>query len=119
MWIAAAEMFCWALIGLALGFAGHWWKSNADAYPDILDKDNPALNIALTEHTVENYALGHRYDDAGYWDYYSLKNLSWYLSGGVGGMLLAVYGTSEGHATAKGALCVAAKAITLTPLFCP
>ena len=70
MWIAAAEMFCWALIGLSLGFAGHWWKSNADPYPDILDKDNPALNIALTEYSVENYALSHRYDEAGYWEYY-------------------------------------------------
>ena len=40
------------------------------------------LNIALTEHTVENYVLGHRYDEAGFWEYYSLRNLLWYLSGG-------------------------------------
>ena len=50
--IAAGEFLCWAMIGLLLGFAGHWWKSNADPYPDILDKDSPMLNIALTEHTV-------------------------------------------------------------------
>ena len=60
--LALGEFFCWAMIGVLLGFAGHWWKSNADPYPDILDKDSPMLNIALTEHTVENYVLGHRYD---------------------------------------------------------
>ena len=119
MMLAVGEFFCWTVIGLVLGFAGHWWKSNADPYPDILDKDNPLLNIALTEHTVENYALGHRYDDAGFWEYYSLRNLTWYLSGGVGGTLLAVYATTEGHAIARHGLCSAAKFVHLTPLFCP
>lgn len=119
MWIAASELFCWAVLGLALGFAGHWWKANADPYPDILDKDSPLLNIALTEHTVENHVLGHRYDDAGYWDYYSLRNLFWYLSGGVGGTLLAVYSTTEGHAAARGSFCAVTAFLKLTPVFCP
>jgi hypothetical protein len=43
MWIAAAEFFVWALLGLAAGFIGHWWKANANQYPDILDKDRPLL----------------------------------------------------------------------------
>lgn len=119
MWIAAAELFCWTLLGLALGFAGHWWKSNADPYPDILDKDQPLLNIALTEHTVENYVIGNRYDDAGYWEYYSLTNLIYYLTGGVGGTLLLVYATVEGHAAARGAFCAAAAFVKMTPVFCP
>ena len=119
MWIAAAEMFCWALIGLSLGFAGHWWKSNADPHPDILDKDNPALNIALTEYSVENHALGHRYDEAGYWEYYRLTNLPYYLTGGVGGTLLAVYATPEGYAVAKASLCGVARFVGFAPVFCP
>jgi len=119
MLMAAAEFFCWATIGLALGFAGHWWKSNADPYPDILDKDNPALNIALTEYTVENHAIGNRYDEAGYWEYYSLKNLVYYLATGVGGTLLAVYATVEGHATARSAFCAVAGVVKFAPVFCP
>lgn len=119
MWITAAEVFCWALIGLALGFVSHWWKANANQYPDILDKDSPALNMALTDYSAANYALDHRYTDAGYWDYYSLRNLFYYLTTGVGGTLFAVYVTSEGHAAARGALCTAASFIKLTPVFCP
>ena len=119
MWIAAGEFAVWSLIGLVLGFAGHWWKSHADPYPDILDKDSPMLNIALTEHTIENHVLEHRYDDAGFWEYYSLRNLFWYLSGGVGGTLFAVYATAEGHQVARGGLCAAAAFIKLTPIFCP
>lgn len=119
MLLAAGEFLCWAAIGLLLGFAGHWWKSNADPCPDILDKDSPMLNIALTEHTVENYLLDHRYDDAGFWEYYSLRNLLWYLSGGVGGVLIAVYATAEGHQFARRSLCAVAGFFKLTPLFCP
>jgi hypothetical protein len=119
MWIAAAEFFVWALLGLAAGFIGHWWKANANQYPDILDKDQPLLNMALTDYSAENYALDHRYTDAGYWDYYSLRNLFWYLSGGVGSTLILVYATAEGHAAARGAFCAAAKFITFTPVFCP
>ena len=119
MLIAVSEFFLWAIIGLAIGFAGHWWKSHADRYPDILDKDSPALNIALTEQTLVNYAIDNRYDDAGFWEYYSLRNLAYYLALGLGGTLLAVYATAEGHAAARGAFCAAAGLIKLTPVFCP
>ncbi len=117
--LAVGEFFCWTVIGLVLGFAGHWWKSNADAYPDILDKDRPLLNMALTEYDAVNYIEGHRYDEAGYWEYYSLKNLFFYLSTGVVGTLVLVYATAEGHAIARSSLCSAVAFIKLTPLFCP
>jgi hypothetical protein len=119
MWIAAAELLCWALIGLALGFIGHWWKANADPYPDILDKDSPALNIALTEYSAADYALDHRYTDAGYWDYDSLRNLFYFLMTGVGGTVFAIYVSAEGHAAARGVLCSAASFIKFAPVFCP
>jgi hypothetical protein len=55
MLVAAAEFVCWSVFGLALGFAGHWWKSHADPHPDVLDEDRPLLNMALTEYSAENY----------------------------------------------------------------
>jgi hypothetical protein len=119
MLIAISEFLVWATLGLVLGFVGHWWKSNADMYPDILDRDRPLLNMALTEYSAENYALGHEYDDAGFWEYYSLKNLLWYLGGGVAGVVGAVYVTAEGHALARDGLCKAASFVWLTPVFCP
>ena len=111
MWIAVLEFLCWSLLGLMLGFAAHWWKAHADPYPDILDKDNPALNIALTEHSVVNYALDHRYDDAGFWDYYSLKNLAFYVACGLLAVLVPVYATAEGHALARADFCNGRRAV--------
>jgi hypothetical protein len=119
MLIAIAEFVCWSVLGLALGFAAHWWKSHADPYPDVLDKDQPLLNMALTEYSAENYRLGHRYDEGGYWEYYSLTNLKYYLGGGLSAVLAAVYATAEGHAAARGGLCAAAEWVRLTPVFCP
>jgi hypothetical protein len=119
MWIAAFEVFFWAMLGLALGFIGHWWKSHADPVPDVIDKDRPFMNMALTEYSAVNYALDHEYDDVGYWKYDSLRNLGYYLTTGTVGMLVAVYITAEGHALARAAVCNAAGAIGLTPIFCP
>jgi hypothetical protein len=119
MWVAFLEFFLWAMIGLIAGFAAHWWKANADPYPDIIDKDRPLMNMALTEYSVTNYALDHAYDEAGFWDYYSLRNLLFYLSGGVGSVLLAVYATAEGHALAREGLCKVAGVVGLVPVFCP
>jgi hypothetical protein len=118
MWIAAAEFLSWATCGLVLGYALHWWKSNADPYPDIMDKDDPALNLALGQYKIENYLADNQYDDAGFWEYYSLRNLFFYLSIGLGGVLGQVYATAEGHALARGALCNAASVVHLTPIFC-
>jgi hypothetical protein len=118
MLVAGLEFLCWTLLGLMLGLAAHWWKANADPYPDILDKDSPALNIALTEHTVVNHALGHRYDDAGFWEYYSLRNLFYYVSTSVIGVWVLVYATADGHAAARAGFCNVAGFFKMTPLFC-
>jgi hypothetical protein len=118
MLAAGLEFLCWTLLGLMLGVAAHWWKANADPYPDILDKDAPALNIALTEHTMVNHALGHRYDDAGFWEYYSLRNLFYYVACSVIGVLVAVYATAEGHAAARVGFCNVTGFFGMTPIFC-
>jgi hypothetical protein len=119
MLVGIAEFMCWAVLGLLLGFAGHWWKSNADPYPDVLEEDRPLLNMALTEYSAENYLGGHRYDEGGYWEYFSLTNLKYYLVGGVTAVLGAVYATADGHAAARGGFCAAAQWVGLTPVFCP
>ena len=119
MLAGVAEFACWTVLGLIVGFVGHWWKSHADPYPDILDKDQPTLNVALTEHTLVNHALDHRYDDAGYWEYLSLKNLKFYLVCGLIGVLLPVYASTEWHDAARSALCSATHTIGLKPIFCP
>jgi hypothetical protein len=114
-----AEFTCWAALGLALGFAAHWWKSHADPHPDVLDEDRPLMNMALTEYSAENYLLGHRYDEGGYREYLSLTNLKYYLGGGLSAILGAVYATAAGHAAARAGLCAAAEWVRLTPAFCP
>ena len=55
----------------------------------------------------------------GYWDYFSLKNLKFYLFCGVVGVLLPVYASMEWHDAARSGLCSATRIIGLTPLFCP
>ena len=118
MWIAAAELLCWVTLGLVLGVALHWWKAHADPYPDVMDKDDPALNLALGQYTFENYVADSRYDDAGFWEYYSLRNLFFYLSIGLGSVIGPVYATVEGHAYARDGLCAVANIVSLKPIFC-
>jgi hypothetical protein len=118
MWVAAAEFLTWATFGLLLGVAMHWWKAHADPYPDVMDKDDPGLNLALGEYKIENYLADSEYDDVGFWEYYSVRNLLFYVSIGVTAVLGPVYATAAGHAHARDTLCSIAGAIRLNPIFC-
>ncbi len=118
MWIAAAELLCWVTLGLVLGVALHWWKAHADRFPDQLDKDDPLLNMALTEYSVVNYVADSRYDDVGYWEYYSLRNLFLYVALALFAVLVPVYATVEGHTAARDGLCAVANVANLKPIFC-
>lgn len=118
MLVAAAEFLTWSVFGLVLGCAMHWWKANADPYPDIMDKDDPALNLALGQYKLENYLADSKYDDAGFWEYYSVRNLLFYLSIGLGSVIGPVYATAAGHAYARDTLCTIARGIRLNPIFC-
>jgi hypothetical protein len=118
MWIAAAEFLTWATFGVVLGAALHWWKSHADPYPDIMDKDDPGLNLVVGQYTIENYIADSKYDEAGFWEYHSIRNLIFYVGAALAAVLGSVYATTDGHAYARDTLCTIARAIRLNPIFC-
>ena len=59
-----------------------------------------------------------RYDDVGYWEYYSLRNLFLYVVLALFAVLVPVYSTVEGHAYARDGLCSVANVVKLKPIFC-
>jgi hypothetical protein len=119
LWVSVFEFCFWAILGLVLGFAGHWWQANAAPWRGAFDEDRGQLNMALADECGSDDGRGYDIDDAGRWDYDSLRNLAWCLMGGVVGVPGAIYATTQGHAVARDTVCQAAGAVGLAPIFCP
>ncbi|CAN5528939.1 hypothetical protein BH10PSE7_BH10PSE7_02630 [soil metagenome] len=70
------------VIGVFLGIAGHFLRANATPYPEKLF-DSDLYNEAFMDgYFFEKYAIGAEWDDSGYWDGNSLRNLAYYIISG-------------------------------------
>jgi hypothetical protein len=118
MFVAAFEFLVWSLLGLVVGFAGHFAKSHFNVSPDLRDEDRALLTLEPSGIGTSSYVEGAEYTEAGYWDYYSFSNLRWYLIGGLSCVLGGVYFSGE-HAAARDMLCKSVSVVGLTPVFCP
>jgi hypothetical protein len=117
MWLAVGEFSFWSVLGLMAGFALHWMRANASPYPEQVDSDDIVLRAA-TRPLSELLEESHKYDDYGFWEYFSLRNLKFCLWVGVSGVLGAVYFGASGHAAARDGVCHVAAKFGLVPLFC-
>jgi hypothetical protein len=107
-----------ALGGLA-GIAAHWWRANATAYPEKLF-DDERWNMAFggADYVYERDVVKAEWNDAGWWEYYSLRNLLYHVVWGMAApVLLGAWFWSE-RATAVAKTCEAAAWIGWAPLFC-
>jgi hypothetical protein len=106
-------------LGGLLGAAAHWWRANATPYPERLFDDerwNAALNGA--DYVYERDIVKAEWDEAGWWDYYSLRNLLYHVLWGAGfPFLIGAWFWSE-RAAAVAQACGALGAIGWRPLFC-
>jgi hypothetical protein len=113
---AVAEFLALTIAAIGLGILAHFMKSHMDPVPDqIFGRGDPA-NLVVPDYDLVNLAAGNEYDEAGYWEYLSLRNLLTYIVLS----LLTIWTLRYviGGTMFRDQLCSAAKAIGLVPLFC-
>jgi hypothetical protein len=110
------EFLALTVAGAILGILAHVAKSHMDPFPDqIFDKGDP-LNVIVPDYDMLNLAVGNEYDDAGYWEYLSLRNLLTYVLLSVLTVWTLRY--LVGGIVFRDELCREIMRIGLTPLFC-
>jgi hypothetical protein len=113
---AAMEFFALTTGAAGIGALAHFMKSHMDPFPDqIFDKRDPA-NLIVPDYDLVNLAVGNEYDDAGYWEYLSVRNLLTYVALSVLTVWMLRY--LVGGVLARDGICQGFMRIGLTPLFC-
>ncbi len=76
------------LLGGLIGFVSHFARSNFSRPEKIIDDDDflsDVLNGAMgsRDYMFEKHVVGAKWDEGGYWDEYSTRNLIYMVLGGL------------------------------------
>lgn len=83
-WALYVFLVILTLLGGVLGFALHYWRANFSMYPEVLT-DNSVIDSFLSNHDMvfEKLVIGAKWDDNGYWDFFSRSNMIYYVASGA------------------------------------
>lgn len=71
-----------AVLGGLLGIAAHFWRANATMYAEDLGLGEPLDTLTRNNYQFEKHVVGAEWDDAGFWDPASVRNLLYYMASG-------------------------------------
>lgn len=85
-------LFILTLLGAVIGFALHYWRANFSLYPENLT-DNSFIDGLMSNHDMvfEKHIVGAEWDDNGYWDIYSFRNMIYYVVSGAAAPLIIAF----------------------------
>lgn len=83
-----AFVAAFSVLGALLGIAAHFWRAHARMIPEDLGLGEPLNTLTRDDYQWERHVVGAEWDDAGYWDPGSVRNLVYYMAYGGGTPLL-------------------------------
>ena len=79
-----AFVFSAAVLGTILGIIAHFMRAHTRLWPEKVTDSDFLNELMMDSYLFEKYAVGAEWDDAGYWDPNSLRNLIYYMLWGFG-----------------------------------
>ncbi len=108
-----------AVLGGLAGIAAHFWRAHATMYAEDLGLGEPLDTLTRHNYQFEKNVVGAEWDDAGFWDPESIRNLLYYMANGfLAPLFFGAVGWSQredivtvvcqlvGHAGLNSPLCV-------------
>jgi hypothetical protein len=114
-----AFVFAGTLVGVFIGVILHFVRAHAKYFPEDLDLGETANILTRDDYLVEKYVARAEWNEIGYWDGDSVRNLAYYaITGALGPAVIGLAMWSE-RETVVGATCAALTAAGLAPPLCP
>jgi hypothetical protein len=112
-------VFVASLLGALLGAAGHFARAHFTYFPEDTGLGEPWDGLLRDDYQFEKHVIGAKWDDNGFWDADSNRNLIYYVVSGfitppVIGFIFWSY-----REDTVGVICRGFTSIGLTPLICP
>jgi hypothetical protein len=107
-----------SLLGGIIGFVGHYARAHFTYFPEDLGLGEPWDTLTRDNYAFEKHVVGAKWDDNGFWDVDSNRNLAYYvISGFAMPLVLGVIFFSE-RAQIVDISCQGFIALGLTPVVC-
>jgi hypothetical protein len=107
-----------SVFGALLGIVAHYWRAHATRFPEDLGLGETLNLLSRDNYAVEKYVVEAEWDDAGYWDGGSVRNIVYYvLAGAVGPLILGFALWSDRHELVVAA-CQGLTSLGLSPPLC-
>lgn len=100
-----AFVLSFAVLGALIGIAAHFWRAHATMYAEDLGLGEPYNTLTREDYQWEKHVVGAEWDDAGFWDPGSVRNLLYYMAIGFGTPLLAGLALWDQRAELVGLVC--------------
>lgn len=119
-----AFIFVGSVLGAGLGVVAHFARAHLSAYPEQVIDGGIGADIAndmMSSHDIvfEKHVVGAEWDDMGFWDGDSLRNLAYYtISGALAPVVLGLVFWSA-RTTVVAAVCQALTGVGLDSPVCP
>lgn len=108
-----------AVLGALLGIGAHFWRAHATMYAEDLGLGEPLDTLTRDDYQFEKHVVGAEWDDAGFWDPGSPRNLVYYMASGF--LVPLFFGVLlwSGRADVVAATCKGLLRLGLQPPLCP
>jgi hypothetical protein len=84
-----ALVFAATVMAGLLGVLAHFWRAHAKIIPEDLGLGEPLNTLTREDYQFEKYVVRADWDDNGYWDGESARNLVYYVLSSAGAALAA------------------------------
>lgn len=108
-----------SVLGGLLGIAAHYWRAHATMYAEDLGLDEPLNTMMRDDYQWEKHVVGAEWDDAGFWDPGSVRNLVYYMLSGICMPLLLGVALWSERGTVVSTACSLIAATGLNSPICP
>jgi hypothetical protein len=113
-----AFVFTGAVLGAGLGALGHFMRANMERWPEKVTDSDVLNELMMDSYLFEKYAVGAEWDDLGYWDGASVRNLVYYVLSGFGAPVMLGLMFWSNRAEVVAATCKVLTTAGLNPPLC-
>ncbi|WP_373504926.1 hypothetical protein [Aestuariivirga sp.] len=78
-----AFVLAFIVLGTLLGILAHFWRAHATIVAEDLGLGEPLNTFTRDDYQWEKHVVGAEWDDAGFWDPGSVRNLLYYMASGA------------------------------------
>jgi hypothetical protein len=107
------------VFGAVLGYVGHYWRAHFTYTAEDLGLGEPWDSLTREDYQFEKHVVGAKWDDNGFWDDSSNRNLCYMVVSGAAAPLIASFVFFGSRSEIVSGVCLGLSSLGLNSPVCP